>query len=299
MPRDDVWTGPQIIRRAAGSSARRMRRRAGLRPRRPAGWTEGPPDFVGVGVQRAGTKWWYRLICDHPEVHPGAGKERHFFDAFGSRALTDEDVRSYHGLFPRPPGSLTGEWTPRYMHDFWTPALLATAAPEARILVLLRDPWRRYVSGIAHELRVLGRLLRGRQGSYVRAMLANDALARSLYHRQLLRLLDSFDRSQILVLQYERCVENPEGELRRTYRFLGLRDPAQVTPAITTRVGRSSARHELPEHVLDGAARMIADDAHALAELVPEIDLSLWPSCTRAPWSGHSRPEAGVAAREA
>jgi hypothetical protein len=26
----------------------------------------GPPDFVGVGAQRSGTRWWYTLILEHP-----------------------------------------------------------------------------------------------------------------------------------------------------------------------------------------------------------------------------------------
>jgi len=218
-------------------------------------------------------------VCDHPQVHPGR-KELHFFDGFSSRALANEDVQAYHRLFPRPPGALTGEWTPRYMHDFWTPALLARAAPAARILVLLRDPWKRYLSGIAHEGRVLKRELRRGQGKYLRSMAVNDALNRSLYHRQLTRLFANFDRSQILVLQYERCVEDPAGELRRTYQFLGLDEADHLPAQLTAHIGRSSSRAELTEHIERASARVISEDARALSELLPDIDLSLWPSCT-------------------
>ena len=35
------------------------------------------------------------------------------------------------------------------MWDFWTPPMLRVAAPEARLLVLLRDPLDRFVSGLA------------------------------------------------------------------------------------------------------------------------------------------------------
>ena len=37
-------------------------------PSLAAGQVNGPPDFVGIGVQKAGTSWWFRLITDHPEV---------------------------------------------------------------------------------------------------------------------------------------------------------------------------------------------------------------------------------------
>ena len=122
-------------------------------PPRPRDWAIGPPDFVGVGVQRAGTTWWYRLLCDHPSIQRARGKEAHFFDGYFGREFSDSDVEAYHRLFPRPKGSLIGEWSPRYLHDFWTPALLRRAAPEAKILVLLRDPLQRYQSGLRHESR--------------------------------------------------------------------------------------------------------------------------------------------------
>ena len=55
--------------------------------------------------------------------------------------------------FPRPSGSLTGEWTPDYIQCSWVPALLAQAAPGTRLLVLLRDPVERFRSGLAHQRR--------------------------------------------------------------------------------------------------------------------------------------------------
>ena len=57
-------------------------------------------------------------------------------------------VERYHRNFPRPAGGVTGEWTPRYMYDHWSLRLLRRAAPEARILVILRDPIERYRSAL-------------------------------------------------------------------------------------------------------------------------------------------------------
>ena len=33
-------------------------------PKVPEGWRPGPPHYVGVGAQKAGTSWWNRLIQD-------------------------------------------------------------------------------------------------------------------------------------------------------------------------------------------------------------------------------------------
>jgi len=51
-------------------------------PPPPPGFVTGPPDFVGVGAQKAGTTWWFRLIEAHPGVYhdPDQRPELHFFD---------------------------------------------------------------------------------------------------------------------------------------------------------------------------------------------------------------------------
>ena len=51
-------------------------------PSYPSGWRTGPPHYVGLGAQKAGTSWWKSLIHRHPAVHRAGGqpKELHFFD---------------------------------------------------------------------------------------------------------------------------------------------------------------------------------------------------------------------------
>jgi hypothetical protein len=224
-------------------------------------WPLTPPHFVGIGAQRAGTSWWHGLIESHPQVHALGWpyKELHFFDQ--RQQLETADVRAYHEFFRRPPGRIAGEWTPRYMYDAHTPALLRAAAPDARLLVLLRDPVARFRSGLAHD------------GA------PEDALRRGLYHAQLTNVLASFPREQVLVLQFERAVADPAAELARTYAFLGL---AQFVPrALREPVNRS--RGAVAPLAAEDAVRLAsayAPDVAALAATFPEIDLALWPETT-------------------
>jgi hypothetical protein len=271
--------------------AERSRRRKGpqgkggaLRPPRWAnvgdppppgpGERPGPPDFVGVGAQRAGTKWWYELIVDHPQARRVATtkKELHFFDRFWQEEFTAEEIERYHGFFPRSAGEIAGEWTPRYMHDPWIPGLLHRAAPETRLLVMLRDPVERYQSGIAREQR-----LAAKRGQPVDAAVWSDAYARGLYGMQVERLLQHYADDRILVLQYERCAADPLPELRRTYEFLGL-EPGHEPESLRDWVGRVNAKDELPGHVRLALAAAYADDVAALTRLRPELDLGLWPN---------------------
>src|ERR1700754_4991997 len=106
----------------------------------------GPPDFIGVGAVGTGAGWWLRMLLTHPEIRPPHTRRRslHYFERFPARELTDGDIAAYHEKFRPRPGSVTGEWTGRYLFDAWTPPLLKRAAPDAKLLGMLADPIERY-----------------------------------------------------------------------------------------------------------------------------------------------------------
>ena len=100
-------------------------------PECPPGWRTGPPDFVGVGAQRCGTSWWYRGPCARTPgwfAWPSRARSSTTSTASGTGPPA-EFVERYHAFFPRPEGAITGEWTPRYMVDFWTMRLLHARRP--------------------------------------------------------------------------------------------------------------------------------------------------------------------------
>ena len=237
----------------------------------PAEATTGPPDFIGVGTQRSGTTWWFRTLLAHPQIRPPRGrrKELHFFDAFCARELRDADIAEYHDLFPRKPGQIAGEWTPRYMHDFWTPRLLARAAPEAKLLIMFRDPVERFRSGVPH------RLSRAPDARLEAA--SADAIERGRYATQLKRVLASHDESKLLILQYEKCVADPVAQYRRTLTFLGV-DAEHRNESFERRRGTTQAAQKKPlwDDLMDGLRAALEPEVLDLAAICPEIDVALW-----------------------
>src|SRR4051794_37675476 len=243
----------------------------------PEGWSTGPPDFVGVGAQHCGTTWWWRQIAGHPGTSLAAGlhrKEIHFFTPLtGLERLSEEQRRGYERYFPRPSGTgPVGEWTPRYMFDPWSVPLLAQAAPEAKMLLMVRDPVKRYWTGVARERAYA----RERGEADIAPAMVEEQFERGLYWSQVQRVLDHFPRERVLVLQHERCVASFAQQLERTYAFLGLdlgfrfeseRYQPRESPD-RARDARESAR----------LAEAYGPDAARLAAIAPEIDLSLWPS---------------------
>jgi hypothetical protein len=232
---------------------------------------------VGVGAQKCGTSWWNALIHAHPDVHRSGRqpKELHFFDDAWERGWGAADAARYAAYFPRPDGGFAGEWTPGYLIDFWTPALIARAAPGTRVLVLLRDPLERFRSGLTHSDDATSTALSHRD--------AAGAFQRGLYAQQLRRLFDAFPREQVLLLQYERCRADPAGELARTFRFIGLPD-ATLDPAVFGReVNPTTSRKVEPSRELrDALVTAYGIDLEALRILAPELDLSLWPTARAA-----------------
>jgi hypothetical protein len=256
-------------------------------------WPEhggGPPHFIGVGALGSGHGWWHSLLLAHPEIEPPLGRRRglQFFTRFCAVEMSDRDVADYHRLFPRRPGTISGEWSGRYMADAWTPPLLKRAAPDAKLLVMVSDPIERYRAVFFQRRATL----------LQRERLMTDVVDRRSFGAQLARLHRFFHPRQILVLQFEQCRRNPRREYRRTLEFLGVRDTsfaprrlygsaagrllARVAPALAERVTHRPAIERAQAPLwddLEAALHTAFDpDVAALRRLVPELDVSLWPN---------------------
>jgi hypothetical protein len=233
----------------------------------------GPPDFVGIGAQNCGTRWWHDMLQLHPGVSHRAGLQDglHFFDRFGDEPFSHSMIDGYHGWFPRRPGTLVGEWTQEYFHYPWVPQLLHEAAPHVRLLLLLRDPVERMRSTFEHHPRRRQRLP---------AKSLAFALDSGLYNQILEQWYEVFDVSQFLILQYEQCVVDVDRQLASTFAYLGLteyhspeterpRNPALLAPKETGR---------LDDDVKKRLVELYSHDVIALARRLPDLDLSLWPN---------------------
>jgi hypothetical protein len=240
--------------------------RVGIRHRTQTG----PPDFVGVGTVNSGSRWWLRFLLEHPAIESRRRRDRElrFFDEFCTREMTRGDVASYHSRFPRKAGRIAGEWTPLYMSEPWTPLLLHRAAPEAKLLALVRDPVERY------RARLAQRLSEAQPDEEVKYM--SDATSRGRYASQLRGLLAFYDAERILVLQYEQCRTDPLRQYARTLRFLAVSDDFQPKRL------QALAPDEVP-YPYSGARRLLGRMKRRLRGRRPDelAAVDLWPDLRR------------------
>ena len=157
------------------------------------------------------------------------------------------------------------------MPHFWTPRLIARAAPGAKLLIMFRDPIERFRSGVPHR--------QSQRPDHRLEAVTADAIERGEYATQLRRVLASHDASKLLILQYEKCVADPAGQYRRTLALPGV-DPDHVHEGFTQQRGTTQAARKKPlwDDLMDGLRAVMEPEVARLAELTPEIDVALWPN---------------------
>ncbi len=144
---------PRVPRRT-----RRQVLHARLRARRLTARARVLPDFVVIGAMRCGTSSLYKYLGYHPAIAPSLRKETEYLTRFW-----DHDELWYRAHFPlaarRTAYALAGrrllafEATPDYLFAPHAPTKLRALVPDARLVVLLRDPVDRAWSHFQHTTR--------------------------------------------------------------------------------------------------------------------------------------------------
>jgi hypothetical protein len=207
------------------------------------GWVTSPfrplPDFLVLGAQKAGTTALYEYLRRHPQITGPSWKEVSFFDRHWARGES-----WYRGNFPnlaRTRGKLVSEASPSYVFHPLAPQRVQEVVPEARLIVLVRNPVDRALSQYNHEV-ALGReplpfeealdaeeeRLRGEQERmaadpryFSREWWSHTYKARGRYAEQLQRWLAVFPREQLLVLPTDDLGSDPAQAHAQVLEFLG------------------------------------------------------------------------------
>ncbi len=267
----------------------RTRRRvayARLAARRAAPLPRILPAVLIIGAQRGGTSSLYTYLRRHPDVAGALRKEVAYFTS-----SYHEGIAWYRAHFPlaardrihglRRGRPLMGlEATPDYLLDPRAAARAVAILPEARIVVLLRDPVDRAWSHWAHmrrlgietlsfdealaaEPRRLGGALdrlaevdpldRDRDEPLPRPVLRYSYVARGRYGAQLERWLARYPRDRILVVRSEEFYADTPRVFASIVAFLGLPEWLPDRFSNISRSGEERAAFELPP--LDALSR--------------------------------------------
>ena len=196
------------------------------------------PDAMIIGAMKSGTSSLHYYLTQHPAVIAPLRKEVHYFDLQYGKG-----ERWYRANFGKAgQAGLNLDSSPYYLFHPLAPQRAHELLPEAKLIVLLRDPVRRAYShywherdkkrerlsfedAVAAEPERVGddeqRLARG-EIEQSHAHQHCTYLARGRYAEQLERWLRFYPRERLLVLQFEDLGRAPMVTLHRTLEYLGL-----------------------------------------------------------------------------
>jgi len=203
------------------------------------------PDFVIPGEAKCGTTSLYRYLCRHPWVVSADMKEPESFIHYGASPMFC--AAHYPFLWKKWIGAIVGkrlvagEASADYYSHPAAPEALAQTLPNAKIIILLRNPVNRAFSdyrmfktagietgsfepGVEGCLRWISdpaleplvQMARLSDKGFLRYIL------RGLYAENLRRWQKLFPSGQLLILKSENLFNDPQAVLDRIFAFLGL-----------------------------------------------------------------------------
>lgn len=206
------------------------------------------PDFIIFGVSRSGTTSLYQYLSQHPNIEPCAIKEPHFFDQYYHRG-----TNWYRMNFPSKwqkfvltkfenKKFITGEATGAYLQNPHAPKRIHNQNPNMKLILLLRNPVDRALSHYKRKWKNGSEKLsfeeateqeQSRIEGEMEKMEKNDKYFSHIYHRlsyittglyviRLKRWLKYFSMKQILILQNEEFLRDPQKVYDQTIEFLDL-----------------------------------------------------------------------------
>jgi Sulfotransferase family len=264
------------------------------------------PNFFIVGAPKAGTTSLHAYLRQHEQIYMSPIKEPNFFaselrpENFSSVAQSqivrdrealqtylEGDMRQqrfgalvsswedYKRLFRNVTSEIAiGEATPCYLWSATAPGNIAARIPDAKIIMILRNPVERAFSQYLHM--VVAGATRDSFGDLINASLLSSCrkfgplwpfLEFGQYHDQVARYLNLFSRPQIHISLYEDLQRTPASLVSSLFSFLGV--DAKFEADVTQR----HLEPRIPRY--PGAARLLRRTGMwaLLRRLIPESSM--------------------------
>ena len=188
------------------------------------------PNFFLVGAPKAATSSLYHYLGQHPDIFVPESKEPHFFswpevgETYYDRDFVTTEA-AYRGLYDARSGErFAGDFSPSYLTFAAAADRIKAFAPDARIMMVLRDPVKRAVSHYLMDRRL---------GCTKRRLadILDDPDKYPLFHREYVEIgryhdnvahyFELFSRDRVHVVIYEEFQSNPTQATREIFEFLG------------------------------------------------------------------------------
>jgi len=196
------------------------------------------PNFFVVGAPKAGTTSLYEYLKPHPQVYLSEIKEPKYFTPQLRESVS---LEQYRQLYEKAAGiSAIGDLTPFYLWDSTAPQRIHEVSPDARIIVMLRDPVARayshYLMAVAlgHEKASFSEALsRYRERGAPDWYLSSHYIEHGMYGEQVERYRSVFPASHVALFLFDDLVGNPRQVLTGIAEHLGINPEPFATVSLS------------------------------------------------------------------
>lgn len=193
------------------------------------------PNFLFLGVDKAGSSWLHEALLRHPQVYLTPAKDLYFFDRYYDRGL-----EWYAGQFRGAAAShaVVGEICPDYLASPHAPERIRSSLGDVRLMATLRDPVSRAYSSFLYMRK------HGEGPPTFRAALRSfpDLIEHGRYGTQLRRYRSTFDPRLLHVALFDDLQSDPQGFFDGVLSFLGLERCVLDERVLEARLPASRAR---------------------------------------------------------
>ncbi len=206
-------------------------------------------DFCVIGAQKCATSWLYYCLQDHPALCVPTKKLEVGY--IGGKMYAEKGADWFFERFVCEPGQIKGDVSVEYLYDRSSPKALKPFAGGAKLIICLRNPVDRMVSGYFWLLRKgdmsnipleegIAEVLKQPAGfpEPLDGPL-EEAVRRSCYADQIDGFIAEFGAENIFVYLYEDVEEDGLLAVQRVYRFLGV-DADFVPPSLNSAPKKNS-----------------------------------------------------------
>tara|TARA_B100000902_G_C27286965_1_gene904980 strand:- start:1323 stop:2189 length:867 start_codon:yes stop_codon:yes gene_type:complete len=190
-------------------------------------------DFFVVGAPKTGTTSLCHYLDEHPEIEMSSIKEPDYFSDseiqnqgmyYGEERI--DTIEKYHNLFNNTESRLKGEGSVSYLFYKNVPLKIKEYNPNAKIIIILRNPIERAFSHFLMDYR-LGLtyntfeeiVLKQSKHKYA-SLFYQQYIEVSEYTVQIKRYLECFPSKNILVIDYEDFKDASLAVINKIFLFL-------------------------------------------------------------------------------
>lgn len=179
------------------------------------------PNFLICGAPKAGTTSLYEYLAQHPEICMSNPKETDYF-----QHNYDKGIDWYASCFAHYQGEkVVGEASPGNMIHPLAPKRIKELIPNAKIIMILRDPIDRVFSQFLYSI-TRGECVPGSSFSrFIRNeadVWRNRVIELGMYEEQIKRYMEYFPQEQMKIYFYEELKNNTEWLVKDLYKFIDV-----------------------------------------------------------------------------